>query len=251
MGAGQLRARHPQVHRDGQGGRAHVDAERGAAGLGYWFFYGQDRVGPWTEASINYTQHVYVILAGYGLAALALLGAAFARWRHRAFFLVLTFVGVVIAVGAYPYNAPTPLGSLFKAFANSSSAGLALRSTGRAIPLVTLGFAVVLGIGVNAAAQRFTTPKHRWRGLVIAGAVVALIVVDFPGALRRHLLRPQPRAPRDDPVVLDPGHEVPRPGLAPDARARATGLRLRVVRVGEHRRPDHARAHGPAVRRAS
>jgi hypothetical protein len=149
-------------------------------GLGYWFFYGQDSVGPWTEASVNYTQHVPVILAGYGLASLALLGAAFARWRHRAFFLVLALVGAVIAVGAYPYTAPTPLGALFKSFANSSAAGLALRSTGRAIPLLTLGFAVVLGIGVNAAAQRFTTPKHRWRGLVIAGAVIALIVVDFP-----------------------------------------------------------------------
>ena len=149
-------------------------------GLGYWFFYGQDNLGPWTEASVNYTQHVPVILAGYGLASLSLLAAAFARWRHRAFFLLIALVGAVIAVGAYPYTSPTPLGGLFKAFANSSAAGLALRSTGRAIPLVTLGFAVVLGIGVSAAAQRFTTPRYPWRGLVIAGAVIALIVVDFP-----------------------------------------------------------------------
>jgi len=63
-------------------------------GLGYWFFYGQDSVGPWTEASINYTQHIVVIVAGYGLAGLALAGAAFARWRQRSFFLVMTFVGV-------------------------------------------------------------------------------------------------------------------------------------------------------------
>ncbi len=149
-------------------------------GLGYWFFYGQDSLGPWTEASVNYTQHVAVILSGYGLASLALLGAAFARWRHRAFFLVLALVGAVIAVGAYPYTAPTPLGALFKAFANSSAAGLALRSTGRAIPLLTLGFAVVLSIGVNVVAQRVTTSEHRWRGLVVAGAVIALIVVNFP-----------------------------------------------------------------------
>ena len=149
-------------------------------GLGYWFFYGQDAVGPWTEASINYTQHIEVIVAGYTLAALALTGAAVTRWRHRAFFLVMTFIGVVIAVGAYPYSAPTPLGSLFKSFANSSAAGLALRSTGRAIPLVTLGLAIMLGIGVNAAATRFTTPKRPQRGLVIAGVIVALIVIDFP-----------------------------------------------------------------------
>ena len=31
LGPGQLRTRHPQVHRDGQGGRADVDPERGAA----------------------------------------------------------------------------------------------------------------------------------------------------------------------------------------------------------------------------
>jgi arabinofuranan 3-O-arabinosyltransferase len=149
-------------------------------GLGYWFFYGQDSVGPWTEASINYTQHIAVILAGYGLAALALAGAAFSQWRHRVYFLAITFVGVVIAVGAYPYNAPTPLGSLFKAFANSSAAGLALRSTGRAIPLVTLGMAMLLGVGVNVVARRFTTPKYPRRGLFIAAAVVVLIVVNFP-----------------------------------------------------------------------
>ena len=149
-------------------------------GLGYWFFYGQDSVGPWTEASVNYTQHVEVIIAGYGLAALALMGAAFSRWRHRAFFLLLTFVGVVIATGAYPYTSPTPLGSLFKNFANSSAAGLALRSTGRAIPLVTLAMAILLGIGVSAAAAHFTTPKYPRRGLLIAAAIVALIIIDFP-----------------------------------------------------------------------
>ena len=150
-------------------------------GLGYWFFYGQDRVGPWTEASIDYTQHIYVIVAGYALVALALLGAAITRWRHRAYFMLMLLIGVVIAVGAYPYTSPTPLGSLFKAFANSSSAGLALRSTGRAIPLVTLGMAILLGMGVNAVAQRVSLTKTRPRiGLVVAGLVVALIAVDFP-----------------------------------------------------------------------
>ncbi len=161
-------------------------------GLGYWFFYGQDRIGPWIEASVNYTQHPAVILAGYGLAALALLAAAVIRWRDRAFFLLLVFAGVVIAVGAYPYTAPTPLGALFKAFANSSAAGLALRSTGRAIPLVTLGLAVLLGAGVNALAARFPPPPKSARrgrlarvpapgwGLAVAALVVVLIVVDFP-----------------------------------------------------------------------
>ena len=67
-------------------------------GLGYWFFYGQDRLGSWIEAARDYTQHPYVILAGYGLAALALLAAAFMRWRHRVFFVLMLFVGVVTSV---------------------------------------------------------------------------------------------------------------------------------------------------------
>src|SRR5262249_18727397 len=45
-------------------------------GLGYWFFYGQDRLGPWIEAATNYTQHTIVILAGYGVGAPSLVAAA-------------------------------------------------------------------------------------------------------------------------------------------------------------------------------
>ena len=80
-------------------------------GLGYWFFYGQDRLGPWIEAAENYTQSPLVILAGYTLVALALLSAGFVRWKHRPFFVGILLVGVVIAVGAHPYDSPTPLGS--------------------------------------------------------------------------------------------------------------------------------------------
>src|SRR5262249_19286271 len=95
-------------------------------GLGYWFFYGQDRLGPWIEAARDYTQHEYVIAAGYALVVCGLLAAAFLRWRHRAYFVLLLFVGVVISVGAHPYDSPTPLGGLFKKFQTSSTAGLPL-----------------------------------------------------------------------------------------------------------------------------
>ena len=36
-------------------------------GLGYWFFYGGDRIGPWIESASQYTQRPVVLLAGYGL----------------------------------------------------------------------------------------------------------------------------------------------------------------------------------------
>ncbi len=34
-------------------------------GLGYWFFYGDDKLGPWIEPSVAYTQHLWLIGAGY------------------------------------------------------------------------------------------------------------------------------------------------------------------------------------------
>jgi hypothetical protein len=149
-------------------------------GLGYWFFYGQDRLGSWIEAAHDYTQHPVVILAGYGLVVLMLLAAAFLRWRHRIYFLALLLVGVIIAVGAHPYDSPTPLGALFKAFATGSTAGLALRSTGRAVPLVVLSLAVLLGLAVNKVSEHFRVSGRTALALGVPVAVIALVFVNFP-----------------------------------------------------------------------
>jgi arabinofuranan 3-O-arabinosyltransferase len=149
-------------------------------GLGYWFFYGQDRLGPWIEAARDYTQHEYVIAAGYALVVCSLLAAAFLRWRHRVFFVLLLFVGVVISVGAHPYDSPTPLGALFKKFATSSTAGLALRSTGRAAPLVVLSLAVLLGIAANSAYSRLRARGRTALAFSIPIVAGVLIFLNFP-----------------------------------------------------------------------
>ena len=153
-------------------------------GLGYWFFYGGDRVGPWIESANQYTQHPVVLIAGYGLVVTALLAAGVLRWRHRLFFVALLMVGMIIAVGPSPYAHPTPLGSIFKAFANSSSAGLALRSTARAVPLVVLALAVMLGLALNAIYKLLHGDGRRHRQPLLGGAVIGivllLIVVNLP-----------------------------------------------------------------------
>ena len=58
--------------------------------------------------------------------------AAITRWRYRAYFIGLFLVGVTIAVGAYPFAEPSPLGRVLKGAATGSTVGLAMRSTGRA-----------------------------------------------------------------------------------------------------------------------
>jgi arabinofuranan 3-O-arabinosyltransferase len=149
-------------------------------GLGYWFFYGRDKLGLWTESSYDYMAHTWSILVSFAVPVLALCAAALVRWRHRAYFVVLALVGTIVAVGAHPYDDPSTIGGLFKSFAASSSFGLALRSTGRAVPLVALGFAVLLGVGVSALAERWAARSHSARGLVLAGVVIALVILNLP-----------------------------------------------------------------------
>jgi arabinofuranan 3-O-arabinosyltransferase len=149
-------------------------------GLGYWFFYGGDKLGNWIEASVHYTQSRPLIAVSYAVPTLALLGAAFIRWRHRFYFAVLMLLGVAIAVGAHPFDDPSPFGALLKAFADSSNAGLALRSVGRAVPLVALGAAVLLGVGVTAFARWLDRRNLHRYALVTIGVVGAVVIAALP-----------------------------------------------------------------------
>lgn len=143
--------------------------------LGNWFFYGRDGLGPWITQAVDYTQREWLILLGFGLTALALLAGACTRWKERGFFVALVVVGAVIAVGAHPYDAPSALGRLFKAFATGSTAGLALRSTPRAVPLLALGLAVLLGAAVEAL--RGWRPRPAW---AVAAVVAVVVVANLP-----------------------------------------------------------------------
>ncbi len=140
-------------------------------GLGYWYFYGTDRVGSWTQTSVAYTQNVWLIVVSFTVPALSVAAAVFSRWRHRAYFILIAVVGMVLAVGPNPYADPTGVGSVIKAFMVDTTAGLALRSTDRASPVIILSLAVLLGAGVTAVAARFRT-----LGLVLGGVAAAAVV---------------------------------------------------------------------------
>ena len=150
-------------------------------GLGYWFFYFKDLIGPWNDAVLNMTQWRWLIFVSYSVPALALLSGVIVRWRDRAFFVLLVLVGMIVAVGASPFDNPSILGSLFKDFAASSSAGLALRSTSRAVPLVALGMAGLLAAGVTAVADALSRHRHGWLGLGVATFIGALVLLNAPG----------------------------------------------------------------------
>ncbi len=140
-------------------------------GLGYWYFYGSDRLGPWKQAAVKLEQSAWLLVTSFAVPALGVLGAVFSRWRAKAFFVLLILTGVVLAVGMHPYPGPSIVGRVLRAFMSGSSVGLALRSSDRATPLVVLGLAVLLGVGATALWSRL--PRL---GLVTA-CVLAVVVV--------------------------------------------------------------------------
>ena len=139
-------------------------------GLGYWYFYGTDRAGPWTQTSVAYTQNIALILWSFSVPLLAFLAAFVARWRYRTYFILITVVGMVMAVGPNPYEHPSSVGSVIKKIMVDTTAGLAMRSTDRASPLIILSMALFLGAGVSALSFRF-----RRTSLVIGALAVAAV----------------------------------------------------------------------------
>ena len=144
-------------------------------GLGYWYFYGSGRLGPWTRSVVLYTTWLWLVAVSFFLPVLAFCAGVLVRWRHRGYFVVLVVVGVVLSVGAYPYTHPTAVGGVLKAFMTDTTAGLAMRSTDRATPLVVLGLAMLLGAGVAAIGARST-----WGGWAAGIAVTGLVVANNP-----------------------------------------------------------------------
>jgi arabinofuranan 3-O-arabinosyltransferase len=141
-------------------------------GLGYWFFYGRDALGAWIEPAERMVQSIPALVVSFKIPGLALVSGFLTRFRNRGFFALLVATGLVIAIGSHPWEESTPAGAVFKAWTRSD-AGLAFRSTPRAVPLVALGLAVMLAAAV-AALSAWKPPLH----LPAAGVVLALVLVN-------------------------------------------------------------------------
>lgn len=155
-------------------------------GLGYWFFYGGDRLDHWVGPSSSYTNEGWLILLGFGIAMFSLLGflTAFPR---RGTFVAMLAVGMVVSVGGAPVDAPTAYGSWFADFASDSTIGGALRSTTRAMPLVVLALGAGLGALTDQAARFLQVQRaaaSTWARLdprlPIVAAIAMLTLQFFP-----------------------------------------------------------------------
>lgn len=144
-------------------------------GLGYWYFYGRGRTGPWNPVAVSYMRSTWLLVASFTAPLVATLAGLLAPRRLRTVGLALLAVGLVLSVGAYPYQHPSILGRWVKALMLHTTVGLAMRSTDRATPLVVLGIALLAAGGIDALRQRAQRPA-----IVVALGVVALVVMANP-----------------------------------------------------------------------
>lgn len=152
-------------------------------GLGYWYFYGKDGLASWTESGPLYTTTLVMLPLTFILPLLGLLGAILTRWRYRAYFVALILVGLVFAVGTYPYRDPSPVGAIIK-FTTSLEVGFALRNSPRIVPLVAIGLAALLATLVDAVIpelRRRLRPPHSRRAVIaLPVALICVAILNLP-----------------------------------------------------------------------
>lgn len=221
-----------------------------ARGLGYWYFYGWDKVQPWTQAAVPYTQSLWLLAVSFSVPTLAVgLGWA-GRWRYRPFAIALVGLGTVVAVGAYPYAHPSVFGQAIKSAASGSTLALATRSVDRVVPLVVLGLALLLGSGTDWARSHGSAP-----GLLVGAACVGLVAADLPPLWTGQLVADNLARPSSVPAYwhqaaayLDAGGDATRvlglPGE--DFAAYSWGVTQDPVAPGLMTRPYVARQVVPA-----
>ncbi|MDA2967826.1 MAG: alpha-(1-_3)-arabinofuranosyltransferase family protein, partial [Actinomycetota bacterium] len=98
-------------------------------GLGYWLFYDRNEITALTSASTPYQNNLLVITVGICLVIAGVIGLFSDQKLKRPLSLML-LVGMVLSVGAYPTDSPSPLWSYF-ADNPKSAISLALRSSSR------------------------------------------------------------------------------------------------------------------------
>jgi len=126
-------------------------------GLGYWLFYDRNKITALTSASTPYQNNLLIIVVGVVLVVASCFGLLCHHKLKRPLSLML-LIGVVLSVGAYPSDSPSPLWSYF-ADNPKSAVSLALRSSSRAVPLIALALAIGLAIFVHRALMYFSQPS--------------------------------------------------------------------------------------------
>lgn len=142
---------------------------------GYWLSYVKAPSGATTTAAIAMMSSWWLLAAGAVLIAIWLGALLLLRFSERWLAGALLVCGVILAVGVHPITNASPLMSGL-ADASRSSLALAMRSSTRAVPLITAAIAISLAAIVQAAAASRT----RWVTIAVPVGVAALVLGNLP-----------------------------------------------------------------------
>ena len=220
-------------------------------GLGYWFFYGGDKVDRWVGPSGRTSRSCGSSCIGYASRR-----RRWWRWRPCGSATAASSPRCCSSAwwcpsAAYPYGDGPPSRARVRGVRGHA------RRPGAAVDAAR-----------RAARRARPRPRPRLRAPAAARATAARLPalgrrrpgrlpsscwpLAMPPAVHRQAsTAPASCATASVPAYWQRRHRGPRRRRPPDPRLRAARRRLRQLPVGRHRRPDHARADGPPVRGAA
>ena len=175
-------------------------------GLGYWTFYGRDKIGPWLDELGPPYIELPLMAVTFAVPVLALLLGSVVRWTHRTYFASLVVIGTIISIGAFP-EPGSPIGAAFERLSRSNDLVLTLRNTQRAAPLVVLGLA-----GLVAAGTAAVTRRHARVGAAALAAIAVLVAGAIPAQWRSGLIANRFHREEVPRAWVDAGEELDRSG---------------------------------------
>ena len=167
-------------------------------GLGYWLFYDRNKITALTSASTPYQNNLLIIGVGAVLVVAGCIGLLCHHKLKRPLSLML-LIGVVLSVGAYPSDSPSPLWSYFSHHPKSA-VSLALRSSSRAVPLIALALAIGLAIFVHQAITFFSKHSLRLTHAVLPLAFI-LVCLNVPALFGGRYIDPAISRPEKLPTA--------------------------------------------------
>ena len=170
-------------------------------GLGYWLSYDRNGVVELTSAAEPYQGNFLVMSAGVSVLVLGLIGLVRAPIRIRRPLLLTLAAGLVLAVGAHPFDDPSPLWRL--AVDHPTSAlSLALRSSTRAVPLVVLALALGAARMIDSLVRKRPRIPAGVPSAVVATALTTLLaLVNLPALVGGRLIDPDVSRPESIPTA--------------------------------------------------
>ena len=139
-------------------------------GLGFWPLYGGDATGAFVPSHRVFVESTIVGVLSFGWPVLAVVGARLSRHPARLLAAASVVVGVVVMLGSFPANDPTPWGRLSAWLLESVPGALALRTTNKAGPVPWVGLAILVGLGAAALPGAVRSAAARRRRARVRGA---------------------------------------------------------------------------------